>query len=167
MEDWSASEAHIFEEALDKYSKAFSEIQSECLQWKTHKSIVELYYFWKTTDRYVRQRRTKLAAQEHKLKQVYIPNYSKPNPAVLYHGTDKITLLSVVLTLIFKEKHIFFSSSFFKVANSHQWYIWGTSNNNSRLCAGCWSYWKRYGGLKTIDSKGNYLFIVIIYYSLQ
>ncbi|CAH8826737.1 unnamed protein product [Trichobilharzia szidati] len=137
LEDWSANEAHIFEEALDKYSKAFSDIQSECLQWKTHKSIVELYYFWKTTDRYVRQRRTKLAAQEHKLKQVYIPNYSKPNPAVLYHGTDKVSR----------------PCEGCGTANSHQWYIWGASNNNSRLCAGCWSYWKRYGGLKTIDSK--------------
>jgi hypothetical protein len=29
---------------------------------------------WKTTDRYVVQRRLKLAEQENKLKQVFIPN---------------------------------------------------------------------------------------------
>ncbi|CAH8445518.1 unnamed protein product [Heterobilharzia americana] len=136
LEDWSANEAHIFEEALDKYSKVFTDILSDCLPWKTHKSIVELYYFWKTTDRYVRQRRTKLAAQEHKLKQVYIPNYSKPNPAVLYHGTDKVSRPCEGCGFL----------------NSTQWYAWG-SNSNSRLCSGCWSYWKRYGGLKNIDSK--------------
>ncbi|VDP64031.1 unnamed protein product [Schistosoma mattheei] len=133
LEDWSANETNIFEEALDKYSKVFTDILSNCLPWKTHKSIVELYYFWKTTDRYVRQRRTKLAAQEHKLKQVYIPNYNKPNPAVLYHNTDK-TINRPSL-------------------NSPQWYAWGPSNANSRLCTDCWSYWKRYGGLKSIESK--------------
>ncbi|KAA3672812.1 metastasis-associated protein MTA [Paragonimus westermani] len=90
LEDWSPSEAHLFEEALDKYSKVFPDILSDYLPWKTHKSLVELYYFWKTTDRYVRQRRTKLAAQEHKLKQVYIPNYSKPSPSVLFNGSDKV-----------------------------------------------------------------------------
>ncbi|CAH8438382.1 Metastasis-associated protein mta2 [Schistosoma haematobium] len=138
LEDWSANETNIFEEALDKYSKVFTDILSNCLPWKTHKSIVELYYFWKTTDRYVRQRRTKLAAQEHKLKQVYIPNYNKPNPAVLYHNTDKT---------------INRPCEGCESLNSPQWYAWGPSNANSRLCTDCWSYWKRYGGLKSIESK--------------
>ncbi|CAH8438052.1 unnamed protein product [Schistosoma guineensis] len=138
LEDWSANETNIFEEALDKYSKVFTDILSNCLPWKTHKSIVELYYFWKTTDRYVRQRRTKLAAQEHKLKQVYIPNYNKPNPAVLYHNTDKT---------------INRPCEGCGSLNSPQWYAWGPSNANSRLCTDCWSYWKRYGGLKSIESK--------------
>ncbi|XP_018644365.1 metastasis-associated protein 1 (mta1),putative [Schistosoma mansoni] len=138
LEDWSANETNLFEEALDKYSKVFADILSNCLPWKTHKSIVELYYFWKTTDRYVRQRRTKLAAQEHKLKQVYIPNYNKPNPAVLYHNTDKT---------------ISRPCEGCGSLNSSQWYAWGPSNANSRLCTDCWSYWKRYGGLKSIESK--------------
>lgn len=38
---------------------------------------------WKTTDRYVQQKRVKAVEAESKLKQVYIPNYSKPNTAVL------------------------------------------------------------------------------------
>ncbi|CAL8073873.1 unnamed protein product [Calicophoron daubneyi] len=137
LEEWSASEAHLFEEALDKYSKVFPDILSDYLPWKTHKSLVELYYFWKTTDRYVRQRRTKLAAQEHKLKQVYIPNYSKPNPAVLYNGTDKVGR----------------GCEGCGVAVSSQWYAWGPQNLLYRLCTGCWSYWKRYGGLKNLASK--------------
>ena len=44
------------------------------LPWKTLKSIVEYYYMWKTTDRYVQQKRIKAAEAESKLKQVYIPN---------------------------------------------------------------------------------------------
>jgi len=38
------------------------------------KGIIEYYYMWKTTDRYVAQRRLKAAEQENKLKQVFIPN---------------------------------------------------------------------------------------------
>ena len=38
------------------------------------KSIIEYYYSFKTTDRYVQQKRIKLSEQEAKLKQVYIPN---------------------------------------------------------------------------------------------
>ena len=34
---------------------------------------------WKTTDRYVQQKRVKAVEAESKLKQVYIPNYTKTN----------------------------------------------------------------------------------------
>lgn len=74
MEEWSASEANLFEEALDKYGKDFSDIRQDFLPWKTLKNIIEYYYMWKTTDRYVQQKRVKAADAESKLKQVYIPN---------------------------------------------------------------------------------------------
>lgn len=32
---------------------------------------------------------------------------------------------------------------------SPQWYAWGPPNMQCRLCASCWIYWKKYGGLKT------------------
>ena len=35
LEDWSASEANIFEEALDKYGKDFNEIRKDFLPWKS------------------------------------------------------------------------------------------------------------------------------------
>jgi hypothetical protein len=38
---------------------------------------VEYYYMWKTTDRYVQQKRVKAVESEHKLKQVYVPDYAK------------------------------------------------------------------------------------------
>lgn len=34
MEQWSASEGNLFEEALEKYGKCFSEIQNDFLPWK-------------------------------------------------------------------------------------------------------------------------------------
>lgn len=33
-------------------------------------------------------------------------------------------------------------------AQSYQWYSWGPPNMQCRLCASCWTYWKKYGGLK-------------------
>ncbi|XP_046887790.1 metastasis-associated protein MTA3 [Hypomesus transpacificus] len=80
MEEWSASEASMFEEALEKYGKDFNDIRQDFLPWKSLTSIIEYYYMWKTTDRYVQQKRLKAAEAESKLKQVYIPTYNKPNP---------------------------------------------------------------------------------------
>ncbi|XP_058790957.1 metastasis-associated protein MTA3 isoform X2 [Phymastichus coffea] len=77
MEEWSASEANLFEEALEKYGKDFGDIRTDFLHWKSLKNIIEYYYMWKTTDRYVQQKRVKAVEAESKLKQVYIPNYSK------------------------------------------------------------------------------------------
>lgn len=48
---------------------------------------------WKTTDRYVQQKRVKAVEAESKLKQVYIPNYTKPNPAII-NNTSKSGILN-------------------------------------------------------------------------
>jgi hypothetical protein len=29
-----------------------------------------------------------------------------------------------------------------------KWYIWGPTHLNCHLCLVCWTFWKRYGGLK-------------------
>ncbi|KAL1430791.1 hypothetical protein MTO96_014657 [Rhipicephalus appendiculatus] len=83
MEEWSASEANLFEEALEKYGKDFADIRQDFLPWKSLKNIVEYYYMWKTTDRYVQQKRVKAVEAESKLKQVYIPNYNNKATGVL------------------------------------------------------------------------------------
>lgn len=46
----------------------------------------------------------------------------------------------------FKVDHILRSAA---AAQSPQWYAWGPPNMQCRLCASCWIYWKKYGGLKT------------------
>ena len=53
MEDWSASEANLFEEAIEKYGKDFNDIRKDFLPWKSIKNIIEYFFMWKTTDRYV------------------------------------------------------------------------------------------------------------------
>ncbi|KAK2826530.1 hypothetical protein Q5P01_020744 [Channa striata] len=154
MEEWSASEANLFEEALEKYGKDFTDIQQDFLPWKSLTSIIEYYYMWKTTDRYVQQKRLKAAEAESKLKQVYIPNYNKPNPNQLSNNV-KPTLVngaagagvpgppgSGQTPTLGRACESCYSSS------SYQWYSWGPPNMQCRLCASCWTYWKKYGGLK-------------------
>ena len=96
MEEWSASEANLFEEAMgihiivwcgwiislnhfflnlliEKYGKDFNDVRQDFLSWKVPSTLTEYYYLWKTTDRYVQQKRVKAVEAESKLKQVYIP----------------------------------------------------------------------------------------------
>ncbi|KAM8833951.1 metastasis-associated protein MTA1 isoform 2-T2 [Synchiropus picturatus] len=158
MEEWSASEANLFEEALEKYGKDFTDIQQDFLPWKSLTSIIEYYYMWKTTDRYVQQKRLKAAEAESKLKQVYIPNYNKPNPNQLCNNVKPPLMNGSASTAapgapasaagqgqtpsLGRACESCYSSS------SYQWYSWGPPNMQCRLCASCWTYWKKYGGLK-------------------
>uniref|UniRef100_A0A8C1XZR1 Metastasis associated 1 family, member 3 n=1 Tax=Cyprinus carpio TaxID=7962 RepID=A0A8C1XZR1_CYPCA len=136
MEEWSSSEANLFEEALEKYGKDFNDIRQDFLPWKSLTSIIEYYYMWKTTDRYVQQKRLKAAEAESKLKQVYIPTYNKPNPNQISVSNGKMATW------------VFLFSSLFTAVQSAQWYSWGPPNMQCRLCVSCWMYWKKYGGLK-------------------
>lgn len=57
----------------EKYGKDFNDVRQDFLSWKVPSSLIEYYYLWKTTDRYVQQKRVKAVEAESKLKQVYIP----------------------------------------------------------------------------------------------
>ncbi|XP_017781721.1 PREDICTED: metastasis-associated protein MTA3 isoform X2 [Nicrophorus vespilloides] len=154
MEEWSASEANLFEEALDKYGKDFNDIRQDFLPWKTLKNIIEYYYMWKTTDRYVQQKRVKAVEAESKLKQVYIPNYNKPNPAPLNNNKGVVNGSSngnsePVVSIGGK------ACESCNVTVSSQWYAWGPTHLQCRLCQTCWQYWKRYGGLKIPSRYGE------------
>ncbi|XP_041704090.1 metastasis-associated protein MTA1 [Coregonus clupeaformis] len=165
MEEWSASEANLFEEALEKYGKDFTDIQQDFLPWKSLTSIIEYYYMWKTTDRYVQQKRLKAAEAESKLKQVYIPNYNKPNPNQLSGNSVKPGgvgglvngsvgagcvpgALGVVPLPPGQTPGLGRACESCYTISSYQWYSWGPPNMQCRLCASCWTYWKKYGGLK-------------------
>uniref|UniRef100_A0A8C7W1V1 Metastasis associated 1 n=1 Tax=Oncorhynchus mykiss TaxID=8022 RepID=A0A8C7W1V1_ONCMY len=145
MEEWSASEANLFEEALEKYGKDFTDIQQDFLPWKSLTSIIEYYYMWKTTDRYVQQKRLKAAEAESKLKQVYIPNYNKPNPNQLSVNSVKPGGVGVPPG---QTPGLGRACESCYTTSSYQWYSWGPPNMQCRLCASCWTYWKKYGGLK-------------------
>lgn len=153
MEEWSASEANLFEEALEKYGKDFNDIRQDFLPWKTLKNIIEYYYMWKTTDRYVQQKRVKAVEAESKLKQVYIPNYNKPNPAALSNGKTSTMVngngAAADVSLSGK------ACESCHTTNSSQWYAWGPSHLQCRLCNNCWAYWKKFGGLKLPSRIGK------------
>ncbi|KPP75919.1 Metastasis-associated protein MTA2-like, partial [Scleropages formosus] len=143
MEEWSASEAMLFEEALEKYGKDFNDIRQDFLPWKSLASVVQFYYMWKTTDRYIQQKRLKAAEADSKLKQVYIPTYTKPNPNQIMAPGNKPGMNGATGF----QKGLSCESC--HTAQSPQWYAWGPPNMQCRLCASCWIYWKKYGGLKT------------------
>ena len=134
-EEWSASEAALFEEALDKHGKEFGEIRKEFLPWKTMPSIIEYYYMWKTTDRYMRQKRIKATEAESKLKQVYIPSSGT------YNNPNKIPLDGP------NGPFVNFQCEGCSCKESNAWFLWGP-NNMCKLCESCWVYWKKFGGLK-------------------
>uniref|UniRef100_A0A665WN49 Metastasis associated 1 family, member 2 n=1 Tax=Echeneis naucrates TaxID=173247 RepID=A0A665WN49_ECHNA len=143
MEEWSASEAMLFEEALEKYGKDFNDIRQDFLPWKSLASVVQFYYMWKTTDRYIQQKRLKAAEADSKLKQVYIPTYTKPNPNQIMVPGSKPGMNGAAGF----QKGLSCESC--HTTQSPQWYAWGPPNMQCRLCASCWIYWKKYGGLKT------------------
>uniref|UniRef100_A0AC35U1K0 Metastasis-associated protein MTA3 n=1 Tax=Rhabditophanes sp. KR3021 TaxID=114890 RepID=A0AC35U1K0_9BILA len=135
MEEWSPYEANLFEEGMDKLGKDFREIRQVCVPWKSMRDIIEYYYMWKTTNRYVEIKKSKSAEKDHKLKQVYIPNYNKPSPqlaspagTVLAKGANKCESC---------EKD-----------EAGQWYNWGPTYLCFKVCGECWNVWKKCGGLK-------------------
>ncbi|XP_011050863.1 PREDICTED: metastasis-associated protein MTA3 isoform X2 [Acromyrmex echinatior] len=171
MEEWSASEANLFEEALEKYGKDFADIRADFLPWKTLKNVIEYYYMWKTTDRYVQQKRVKAVEAESKLKQVYIPNYNKTPTSTTAPSTATIVPLGnsnsnsngkpiSVLNGNSNGSMVGDNSGILMVGvggrpcescqalQSPQWFTWGPTQMQYRLCQACWTYWKKYGGLK-------------------
>ena len=75
----------------------------------------------------------------HFVSQVYIPNYNKPNPAAITKpgGVNGDSANGPGRNC--ESCH---------AASSSQWYSWGPSHMNCRLCSNCWNYWKKHGGLK-------------------
>ncbi|KAK1889623.1 Metastasis-associated protein MTA2 [Dissostichus eleginoides] len=121
MEEWSASEAMLFEEALEKYGKDFNDIRQDFLPWKSLANYRPLHPT--ETTKGSRSRQQAEAGVHPHLHQ------AQPKPD---HGFQK--------GLSCESCH---------TAQSPQWYAWGPPNMQCRLCASCWIYWKKYGGLKT------------------
>ncbi|KAK3730356.1 hypothetical protein QZH41_014855 [Actinostola sp. cb2023] len=151
MEEWSSGEANLFEEALQKYGKDFTDIHKDFLPWKTLSCIVEYYYMWKTTDRYLQQKRLKAVSKECNLTQIYIPGLAPSNPAQPGKKQTSTIILTpppgVTSNLVGATCEGCFGTT------SQQWYPWSPNNSPHKLwlCTLCWIYWKKYGGLKRPD----------------
>ncbi|XP_029383236.1 metastasis-associated protein MTA3 isoform X3 [Echeneis naucrates] len=117
------------------------------LPWKSLTSIIEYYYMWKTTDRYVQQKRLKAAEAESKLKQVYIPT-NKPNPNQISMTNGKMATVNGAGPGSYHAAGGGRACESCYTMQSAQWYSWGPPNMQCRLCVSCWMYWKKYGGLK-------------------
>uniref|UniRef100_A0A3Q0S842 Metastasis associated 1 n=1 Tax=Amphilophus citrinellus TaxID=61819 RepID=A0A3Q0S842_AMPCI len=145
MEEWSASEANLFEEALEKYGKDFTDIQQDFV------SVISFYML--ECHSHI-CKRLKAAEAESKLKQVYIPNYNKPNPNQLSNNIKPALVNGAAGTVVPGPPGSVLTPGLGRAcescytSSSYQWYSWGPPNMQCRLCASCWTYWKKYGGLK-------------------
>ncbi|NXT00033.1 MTA1 protein, partial [Jacana jacana] len=93
------------------------------------------------------KKRLKAAEAESKLKQVYIPNYNKPNPNQINVNNVKPGVVNGTGVQAQNTGAGRACESCY-TTQSYQWYSWGPPNMQCRLCASCWTYWKKYGGLK-------------------
>lgn len=64
------------------------------------------------------------------------------NPVLLFNRHKYVSSYQCVIGSKGALKWMNFFDRFF------QWYAWGPSHLNCRLCQSCWNYWKKYGGLK-------------------
>merc|ERR1719220_3084382 len=142
LEAWSPSEAQLFEDGVDRYGKDFNKIRSECLPWKTYASIIEFYYMWKASDRYLSYKRTKQLEQEKKLKKFLLDESHteiRNSQAVIPDNVANSSRPCEGCCTV----------------TSDTWYSWGPTCRDvvCRLCSDCWAYWKKYGGLKIPQSQ--------------
>ncbi|KAI3367468.1 hypothetical protein L3Q82_026331, partial [Scortum barcoo] len=221
MEEWSASEANLFEEALEKYGKDFTDIQQDFLPWKSLTSIIEYYYMWKTTDRYVQQYHASISSPSISLPEtikssrgreqveaglhpqlysqrlsaqqryncrlwqqtddefylfslaciifagltlllilvlILCPSSNKPNPNQLSNNVKPALVNGAAGAVVPGPPGSAQTPSLGRACEScysNQQLLpvvlvgtWGPPNMQCRLCASCWTYWKKYGGLK-------------------
>lgn len=145
-------------------------------------NVIEYYYMWKTTDRYVQQKRVKAVEAESKLKQVYIPNYNKaPTSTTVPSSATIVPLGNSNNSSNGKPTSVLNGNSNgsmpgensgilmvgvggkpcegCQTVQSPQWYAWGPTHMQYRLCQPCWTYWKKYGGLKVLHELVVFILI--------
>jgi metastasis-associated protein MTA len=124
---------------------------------------------WKTTARYTEIQKNKATEGivfmiyiyyalyhwflDHKLKQVYIPNYTKPNPNLIAPQNSAGQPFPIKSATPCEDCFSF---------EANQWYSWGPSHMHLRLCGSCWILWKKHGGLKHPHECGIKLLLLII-----
>uniref|UniRef100_A0A8C7GVU9 Metastasis associated 1 n=1 Tax=Oncorhynchus kisutch TaxID=8019 RepID=A0A8C7GVU9_ONCKI len=130
MEEWSASEANLFEEALEKYGKDFTDIQQDFV----------------STDRRVASQEGSAYVASLSLILCPLPHSNKPNPNQL--SVNSVKPGGVGGLVNGQTPGLGRACESCYTTSSYQWYSWGPPNMQCRLCASCWTYWKKYGGLK-------------------
>ncbi|KAF7488412.1 Metastasis-associated protein MTA3 [Sarcoptes scabiei] len=134
MEEWSTAETGLFDEAIDKCEKRFEDIQQNFLPWKSIKNLIEYYYFWKTTDRYVQRKRVKAVENDSKLKQVFVPSFNNKQSSTSVNGSNDLNSNKQCESC--------------KKTSSSNWHIWGSANLQCFICQSCWNFWRKFGAFK-------------------
>lgn len=128
MERWTTHEAEFFIAGLQKHGKDFGKIRNEFLPWKSFKNIIDYYYMWKTTDKYVLFNKDKIVNSSTKLKSIRICH---PESKILNSNSQSHT--KAILSCD---------------ACEVQDVLYSVRDSNSveiELCKQCWLYWKKYG----------------------
>ncbi|XP_065184483.1 metastasis-associated protein MTA3-like [Sycon ciliatum] len=157
LENWTPDEVAQFEQSLVKYGKDFFDIQKNSLVWKSVKSLVEYYYMWKTTERYLRVKQQKHNEKNgNSLKQIRI-SISKNQPGGANGASTPRTVGQAsngngaqLATAASRHPEIEGRCEGCPATSSVRWHKWnhGGDTNAQPLCSPCWEYWMRYGGLK-------------------
>lgn len=151
------------------------------LPWKPVKSIVAYYYMWKTTDRYQIQKRHRMIEKQNDLKEVIVHLRTSSDHKDLsgelraspgggrqeghtfpYHIPGKAASSGVIpKSLPEKSEPIALAVDGEKACEScrattaSRWYQWGSIHDHCRLCNHCYTYWRKYGGLKLPTKWGK------------
>ncbi|EDV19503.1 uncharacterized protein TRIADDRAFT_33395, partial [Trichoplax adhaerens] len=164
MEQWSIDEAKRFEEGLHKYGKDFLDLQQEFLPWKPIGCIIEYYYMWKTSDRYLEQKRLKVLTKQHSVKQITItPRESRSENTTA--NSKKVAIMngngpdSRVQDWLNQFQNCINCS----ITSSTSWHTWNVANSNCKLCSNCWWYWKKFGCFKIIPKGDIHKFPLIMF----
>ena len=132
LEKWSRAETKIFDKALARRRRKFNAIIfQQYLPWKSLQNIIEYYYMRKDIS-IGNQRKT--VKGEKAENQVELVNLSK------HKRVDPVQSIDI--------SHI--DGKQCRNCNSNKSQQWYTTKHGD-LCAGCWLYWKKYGGMKTLD----------------
>jgi metastasis-associated protein MTA len=154
LEAWTQEEAKRFEEGLQE-QKDFLYIQKKYLSWKPVKSITAYYYMWKTTDRYQIQKRHRMIEKQNDLKEVIVhlrtPSGAQTGPRDL---SGKAASSGVIPASLPPSNDVPRTTDGERGCESclattaARWYMWGPAHEHCRLCNLCYTYWRKYGGLK-------------------
>ncbi|KAF1752619.1 hypothetical protein GCK72_019174 [Caenorhabditis remanei] len=137
LEEWSTPEMNLFEDALDKCGKDFSEIRADYLPWKSTRDIVEYYYLMKASNRYTDRKKNKPSANasDEKFTNIYIPPFNKAIAASIQpFNTSQNLVRSEV------------PCENCGTLDGINWYQWGGVEKKV-LCSTCWVKWKKFAGL--------------------
>lgn len=149
---WSPQEIALFEEGLAKVGKNIASIKKSFLSWKTSSQIVEFYYMWKTTERYLQIRRLKANRMPTLMKQFMMTTHSvqEAKQSAVRPSPPDTNYTCFCCDEALKENYYPFGPNppedtpAIVAANAR---TTRQATFGGRLCRSCWLYWRRYACL--------------------